>query len=501
MKAKGLPYYVTVILCGMMLIQLNCSDSSDSSGDPFEVYQTVDERFLSIAVDSSRGLARDTGSEYLVVFDYNNPRLRRMAQELAPGYLRIGGSDADVALYVLSGDPPADLPEPYNRLLTGELWDTINDFAAAIGFDLMFTLNAGPGPRDGNDQWIPDMARELIEYTVAKGYPVAVWEFGNEINGFTLYHDGWGITAEQYVDDLGTVRGLIDQEDPGALLAGPANFWIPVLGEIFPLYHDIMEGGGHLLDIVTWHYYPQASDRCEVYPRYATPYLLMEPENLDEIVPWADEAEGAAEQYAPDAEIWLGETSNAQCGGQLGISDVFVAGFWWLDQLGLIAKRGQKVTVRQTLAGDVYGLIDPETLEPRPDYWNSLLWNRLMGPRVLNIAPEDEQPYLRTYAHCTAERAPGYTPGSITALAINLDRENPATVAFEGLSGPMEIYRITTNDLFGKEVYLNGVLLQTDESGDPPDILPEEVDQQYITLEPATYAFIVFTNPGTGVCK
>lgn len=270
-------YYAALILSGIILCQLSCSDSPHFPEDTIffsietdEIYQIIDERFLSVAVDSCRGLARDIGSEYVVTFDYANPRMRRMAQELAPGYLRIGGSDADVALYVISGDPPEDLPVRYNRLLTREIWDNINDFAIEVGFDLLFTLNAGPGPRDENDQWTPEMASELIEYTVSQDYPVAVWEFGNEINGFSLYHDGWGITAEQYVSDLATLRELINVIDPGALLAGPANFWIPVLGEIFPLYPDIMETGGSLLDIVTWHYYPQASKRCEIYTRYAT---------------------------------------------------------------------------------------------------------------------------------------------------------------------------------------------------------------------------------------
>lgn len=108
---------------------------------------------------------------------------------------------------------------------------------------------------------------------------------------------------------------------------------------------------------------------------------------------------------------------------------------------------------------------------------------------------------LRAYAHCTPEWAPGYTPGAVTVLVINLDRENSATVAFKGLSGQLEIYKITTNDLLGKEVYLNGILLQTDRDGAPPDIVPEKTSQAYVTLEPATYDFIVFPNPGVDICK
>ena len=41
-----------------------------------------------------------------------------------------------------------------------------------------------------------------------------------------------------------------------------------------------METGGHLVDVVTWHYYPQQSGRCIIASRPAEPYLLMEPVNL-----------------------------------------------------------------------------------------------------------------------------------------------------------------------------------------------------------------------------
>src|SRR5919201_613535 len=99
---------------------------------------------------------------------------------------------------------------------------------------------------------------------------------------------------------------------------------------------------------------------------------------------WAQLVERARTQYSPGAEVWLGESGNAQCGGEPGVSDALAGTLWWVDQLGALARRGQRVVFRQTLVGSDYGLLDDQTLDPRPDYWASILWKRVMGTKVLS---------------------------------------------------------------------------------------------------------------------
>src|SRR5690606_12184340 len=108
-----------------------------------------------------------------------------------------------------------------------------------------------------------------------------------------------------------------------------------------------------------------ASRRAEVE-------TLLVPEHLDEIDRWAEEVEDAA----AGTEVWLGETSHAQCGGEPELSNRYVTGFWWLDQLGQVAQRGQGRVLRQALTGGHYSLVRDDDLEPHPDYFTSVLWKR-----------------------------------------------------------------------------------------------------------------------------
>jgi heparanase 1 len=443
-------------------------------------------RFLSFSIDAS-----NVGRPY----DFSRPRLRRMAAELAPAYLRIGGTASDTIYYDLSEAPVTVAPPPYARVLDRGWWDQACSFARDLELEILFTLNVGPGPRDAMGRWTPDNARRLIEYTLAQGCPVGVWELGNEINAFPLLH-GFSLDGQAYAADMAVARKLIDELDPAALLAGPAIAYWPLWGEVLPTMQDFLSSGGNLIDVLTWHYYPQQSAECPVASRRAAPETMLDPANLDEVQRWAGEVEGLRDDASPGTPVWLGETGHAQCGGEVGLSDRFVTGFWWLDQLGLMARRGQPVVVRQALTGGRYHLIDNASLEPRPDYFNSLLWKRLMGRRALHARTIEEDGLLRVHAHCAPEGP--RAPGAVTALLINLDSRE-TWVGFPDLPGRRELYLLTAPDLLGTRIDLHGVPLEVLPDGAPPALAPEIVDDP-IRLPPKSYAFVVLPDALAPAC-
>jgi hypothetical protein len=472
---------------------------------------TIDDRFLSVAVDVAQVVGArfwaplDAGAPAYQApvppYDFTRPALRTLAKALAPAYLRIGGTTADDVYYDMSDTPVTRAPGAYQYVMTRAQWDAANAFATATGMRVMFTIDAGPGPRDASHAWTPDNAKVLLSYTASKGYAIALWELGNEVNLFPLAHGGLTIAPQQFARDVAAAKVLIDGTTPGVPLGAPSSAYWPLAGEIIPFYPAFMDAGGGQLDVVTWHYYPTQSQRCPVGTRRADASLLFEPSTLDEIDKWAGQTEDAA-QGKP---VWLGETGNAQCGGEPGVSDAFVAGFWWLDQLARLARRGEPVMVRQTLSGADYGLVDDATLKPRPDYWTSVLWRTLVDKKVLDAGGAPD-PLLRLYAHCTRSGAPDTSAGAITLVVVNLDRTNGVSLMLDAFAGnAADVYALSADATDATSVMLNGSTLVAGTDGSLPALGPARAARNdgklRATFPPASYGFVVLPGAAATACR
>lgn len=461
--------------------------------------------YLSFAIDTSQvvggkwwdpeasGAEVGSGTVNAPPFDFKRPQLDMLTQALAPAYLRLGGSEADKVFYDLSETGNAAIPAGFESVMRREQWDAAVAFAQRNGLQLVFTLNAGPGNRDESGAWNPGNARELIAYSADQGYEVSGWELGNELNIFWFVHGlGEQVSPAQYQQDLAAARALVETHYPEATFSGQGSAFWPLFGEPLGLFYGMMPGylrrAGELTDIVSWHYYPQQSRRGPIASRRAYPGRLLNPANLDEAAHWADHVAALRDRYAPGAPLWLGETGNAQFGGEPGLSDVYLGGLWWLDQLGLLAQHNHQVVVRQTLTGMNYGMISDTTLALRPDYWNSLLWKRLMGSEVYAVQVQDETGgKLRAYAHST----PG-GDGGITLLLINLDPQRSAQVSLPALGESAQVYAFTSPDIFSQTVLLNGQALALTPQGALPEITGQPFDPASgLTIHPLSYTFVI----------
>jgi hypothetical protein len=471
--------------------------------DPSRPVATVDRRYLSFAIDTallvggawwdgSTSVSGGRGTVNAPPLDFADARLRRLARELKPAILRVGGTEADLCYYSLDPSRPVTTPPSgFKSVLSAERWDELAGFSRDLELDLMFTLNAGKGTRDSRLRWQPDQARALLQHAQARGQTVAVWELGNEVNGYWVTQGLLDtVSGQLYAEDYAVARDLVRLLSPGSLLAGPSSAFWPILGEplgcLFGVERPFLASVRGDVDVVTWHFYPTESRRAPIQVRAATESNVLAPRTLDEAARWADEVVGLRDSSRPTAQVWLGETGPAQCGGEPGLTNAFASTFLWLDQLGSLARHGQRLQVRQDLVGADYGLLRASDLSPNPDYWSSLLWKRLMGPTVYGATVTGSE-LVRAYAHGTPGGA------GFTLLLLDLSETRPAQVTLAGVGSQATQYQVTAAAPLSRELLLNGAPLALDASGSVPPLAGRSVTLgPSVVLPPLSYTLLVF---------
>lgn len=470
--------------------------------------ERIPSRFVSASIDTSLLVGgfwwqgsgktrRGLGTERVEPVNLGDKKLRKMASHLNLAFLRIGGTEADQLIYRVKKKHNkgryADEPPEGSYYLDRRRWKDVEQFCLAAGSELFITLNAGPGRRKDDDEWKGKNARSLIRYSMKRGKSMPIWELGNEVNAYPFFHGrGNGVSPVRYAEDIGKLGRILEKEG-GGRTAGPALVVWPVVGEVLPFLRRFLKAlssEGDTLDILTWHFYPQQSFRSPVATRRARPYTLLNPRNLDVLGRNAERVRRLSRRYLPGAELWLGETGHAQCGGEPGLSDRFISSLWWLDSLGQMALSGHKQVIRQSLIGGDYGLINYRTGGPNPDYWATILWNLLMGEEVYRLKKRGRgSRKLRIYLHSHPRR-----PGVLSLLVINLDRKREGVLQVPGtFSGPMEQFLVTADSLFGSGVYLNGTALVLDDDFGLPRLSGRPVKRPEVRVAPGSYGFFTFS--------
>jgi heparanase 1 len=120
------------------------------------------------------------------------------------------------------------------------------------------------------------------------------------------------------------------------------------------------------------------------------------------------------------------------------------------------------------------------------------LWRKLMDTGVLESGIPI-QSGLHLYAHCLRG-----TPGGVALLAINNDRAAPRTLT---VPLPGERYTLSSDDLQGKTVRLNGVALELGADDVLPDPTGVSTQPGQLSLAPATITFIAVPAAGNRACR
>ncbi|XP_046570040.1 heparanase-like isoform X2 [Haliotis rubra] len=376
----------------------------------------TDDLFVGVTLDSSLlPTPKHWGG-----LDLNSHKVRTLARGLSPCYLRIGGTAGDTLTFLPTGHGTVDS----SRALTGATWDAANRFVQDVNWKLIFGLNVLKR-KDGH--WDPYNAQKLLEYTKAKGYHLAGLELGNEPDIFLGQHN-ITVSASQLGRDYYNFKKLL-QSTPGyekTPIFGPDMTSVTRSGKY--LTDFLRAGGDKAVHGITFHHY---------YTNGHTAHLsdFTNTKLMDTLVSYIQSGIDVSRHTNPHTPLWLGETSSCHHGGAPGMSNRYVAGFLWLDKLGIAARMGLKGVLRQDFYAGTYGLIDHQTFDPLPDYWLTVLYKRLVEGAVLSVNTNHGNSTIRAYAHCTKRSTSyGYVPGSVTMYFL-LPTDTTASINFPQFPG------------------------------------------------------------------
>uniref|UniRef100_A0A8C7U1N1 Heparanase n=1 Tax=Oncorhynchus mykiss TaxID=8022 RepID=A0A8C7U1N1_ONCMY len=511
-------------------------ESVNLNVDLSRVLKKVNERFLSVAIDAS--LVAEEKFMYLLT----SPKLRTLAKALTPAFLRFGGTRQDFMTFnptflhsnenhknsvhnVISihfNSSYFDLPPLLEKRLKQE-WtlqeiildkedlqrkyrsvkftecavDLLYSFTNCSGLDLIFGLNELL--RTSGNSWDSSNARTLLQYCESKQYSMS-WELGNEPNS---YEKKAGIRVDGYQlgQDFVQLRKILQESK----LYHNTGLYGPDISQPRDHRRDLLEGflesGAEAIDACTWHHY-------YVNGRDTSLEDFLDPEVLNTL---ALKTHEVMELTSPGKKVWLGETSSAYGGGAKGLSDTFVAGFMWLDKLGLGAKLGLDVLIRQVLFGSgTYHLVD-ENLDPLPDYWLSVLYKRLVGPEVLSIEAFSilgKTKRVRVYLHCTNKKSTSYKSGAVTLFALNLSKgpariSVPVTISNStGEAFVLQSEQPGEEGLYSKSVKLNGEVLKMVDERTLPSLQGTPLPAgEHLRLPGYSFAFYVLSEAQALACR
>jgi heparanase len=486
--------------------------------DPAELRPlgTVDERFQSYNVEMAEVIGADFWKPYgtdtdailqhqrtsasgstpvgvdAALFQKRPPvnlvdsRLRRLAAALGPAYVRVSGTWANTVYFHDSSAPaPASPPSGFAGVLTGEQWTGVVEFAAAVDAKLVTSFSTGRGVRDAQGLWTAAQARRFLAATEAAGGKIAGAEFMNEPTFAAMGGAPDGYDAAAYGRDIAVFDRFLEQAAPETTFLGPGSVgepgWLTLPGATLAS-EDLLAACGPVFDAFSYHFYGAISKRGAALAPQAmtTAEAALSEEWLARTEVTEGFYAGLRDRFEPTRPLWVTETADAAAGGNPWASS-FLDSFRYIEQLGRLAKRGVQVVIHNTLASSDYGLLDEQTLTPRPNYWAALLWRRLVGTTVLDTGRPPE-PNLHLYAHSLR----GHREG-IALIVANTDRTVTGELIVPTAS---ERYTLSAHELLATSVELNGAQLKLDANGELPPLAGHPTPAGQVSIPPASITFL-----------
>ncbi|KAB2031462.1 hypothetical protein ES319_D05G306300v1 [Gossypium barbadense] len=422
--------------------------------------------------------------------------------------IRVGGSLQDQVVYNVRNN--IENCQPFQKQDKGFLfgfsigcldmkrWDELNEFFNQTRAKVTFGLNALIGRKESETKktlWVGDWyshnVRDLMNYTISKGYKIDSYELGNELCGSGVSAK---IEAKQYAKDMATLKNLVKEMYPNPKtqpkILGPGGFYDKKWFDTF------LDASGHdVIDGVTHHIYNLGpGNNPDVVRRVQDPFFLTQ------IAQTFKDVLNAIDKFAPWSGAWVSESGGAyNSGGQL-VSYTFAFGFWYLDQLGMTSVYNHKVYCRQALTGGNYALLNTTTFVPNPDYYGKVL-----------LVTHKGSPHLRVYSHCSKKEP------RVSFVFINLSKNTSFEIdlfhdlnlnggspnfEFKGHK-EREEHHLTPKDgnILSSVVLLNGTPLELLDSMEIPELKPKLVDGlKPINIVAHSIAFVTIRDFNAPAC-
>ena len=418
-------------------------------------------------------------------------RLITLAKGLAPAYVRVSGTWAN-SIYFQDDDKPKldKAPNGFANVLTRSQWKGVLDFLKTTNSKLVTSFAVSNGVRDNNGVWTPIEAQKILNFTNKMGGTITAAELFNEPNiptsGGDINND---YNDENFAKDQTVYRNWVKENTPTMKTVGPGTATVglftgklnvPGMNLLNP--EDMLAAKPNpVFDVFSYHFYGAMSMRM----MQSGPISIQSKDALS--AEWLSRTDTICKYYAslrdkfcPDQPIWLTETGEAAAGGD-PFSATYLDCFRYLYQLGSLAQNGVKSVMHNTLCASEYSFIDQATLQPKPNYWAAHLWAKLMGTKVYDAGKAENGVYV--FAHNWKG-----TKNGITLLVINTNTKPTAINTTE----KSEQYTLTSKELLGTTVKLNGEELKLTTEGKLPTIKGKAVKAGSITVPATSVSFFTF---------
>ena len=417
--------------------------------------------------------------------DLYNEKLRYLARELGPVWVRVSGTWATKTYYDFDGTTGGQAPEGYLNVLTKDQWIGVLDFVKAIGAKLIVSVANCPGLHSAEEPWHPGEAQKLFSFSKEYGVPIDAAEFANEPNMMEDTGFPKGYTPAHYRRDQDLFFAWLRANYPDCICVGPSTTGGDNISFGKGESADLLDGTKEPLDVFSYHYYNGVSDRlASVMPSaHWQPSEANGEAYLDTAMKFARTYLPLRDKYCPGGEIWVTESGDAGGGGDTWAS-TYLDVFRTLNELGGFAALTNGVIFHNTLASSDYGFLARQVFDPRPNYFAVLLWNRLMGTTVYD-SKEPVREGAHVYVHSRKDGKEG-----LVYLIINNSLTDATTAEL-----PKDAERYTlageNGNIRASVMTLNGNPLVLGENDTLPELKPQQQAAGTIELAPGTCTFLV----------